>query len=75
METVVLQIYNNKAYKLLEDLEDLDLIKVLSKSSPQTKSGHDKNKPSDYFGTLSAEAGEKMQAYVAQNRNEWERDI
>ena len=28
METVLVQITNNKAYKLLEDLEDLDIIKV-----------------------------------------------
>ena len=30
-------------------------------------------KPSDFFGTLSQEDGEKMQAYVTQSRNEWER--
>lgn len=29
METVLIQINNNKAYRLLEDLEDLQLIKVL----------------------------------------------
>ncbi|MEX8548524.1 MAG: hypothetical protein V5804_13055 [Mucilaginibacter sp.] len=31
-------------------------------------------KPSDFFGTLSLEEGEKMQAYINQSRNEWERD-
>ena len=31
-------------------------------------------KPSDFFGTLSKEDGEKMQAYVVQSRNEWERN-
>jgi hypothetical protein len=34
-----------------------------------------KKKPSDFFGTLSIEDGEKMQAYVTQSRNEWERNI
>ena len=32
METVLIQINNHKAYKLLEDLEDLNIIKVLKKS-------------------------------------------
>lgn len=30
-----------------------------------------KKKPSDFFGTLSKEDGEKMQAYVTECRNEW----
>ena len=34
-----------------------------------------KKKPSDYFGTMSIEEGEKMQEYVAKNRNEWERNF
>lgn len=32
METVLVQINNKKAYKLLEDLEDLNIIKVLNKN-------------------------------------------
>ena len=32
MDTVLIQINNNKAYKLLEDLEDLDIITVLKKT-------------------------------------------
>ena len=34
-----------------------------------------KKKPSDFFGTMSKEEGEKMQAYVTQSRNEWDRSI
>ncbi len=34
-----------------------------------------KKKPSDYFGTLSLEEGEKLQQYIIESRNEWERDI
>jgi hypothetical protein len=34
-----------------------------------------KKKPSDFFGTLSPEEGEKMQAYVTQSRNEWDRNF
>ena len=31
-------------------------------------------KPSDFFGTLSLEEGEKMQEYITKSRNEWERN-
>jgi hypothetical protein len=34
-----------------------------------------KKKPSEYFGTLSKEDGEKMHEYVTQSRNEWDRDF
>ena len=34
-----------------------------------------KKKPSDFFGTLTKEEGEKMQAYVTQSRNEWDRNF
>jgi hypothetical protein len=31
--------------------------------------------PSDFFGTLSLEDGEKLQKYIIQSRNKWERGI
>ena len=34
-----------------------------------------KKKPSDFFGTLSAEEGDQLHKYIIQSRNEWERDI
>lgn len=33
-----------------------------------------KKKPSDFFGTLNIEEGEKMQKYLIESRNEWERN-
>jgi len=33
MDTVTIQLKNQKAYKLLEDMEDLDLIRVLKAPS------------------------------------------
>jgi hypothetical protein len=32
-------------------------------------------KPSDFFGTLSVEAGEKMHLYATKTRTAWNRDI
>lgn len=72
METVLLQINNNKAYKLIEDLEALDIVKVLKKSSQS------KEKLSARFtGSLNLSDDEynNFQDSLTQSRNEWERDI
>lgn len=66
METVLVQINNNKAYKLLKDLEDLHIIKVLKKSTqPQQKLSE------KYAGKLPTDVADELQNYVTQSRNEW----
>jgi hypothetical protein len=66
METVLVQINDNKAYKLLEDLEDLQILKVLKKSiEPQQKLSE------KYAGKLPANIADELQNYVTQSRNEW----
>jgi len=87
MNTILIQLINQKAIGLIHYLEELRLIKVL-KENVQTKQKVTekyaselpsevvtKKKPSDFFGTLNQEDGEKMQAYITQSRNEWERNI
>ena len=72
METVLLQINNNKAYKLIEDLEALNIVKVLKKTTLS------KQKLSSKFSgalNLSKEEYSDFQDSLTQNRNEWERDI
>jgi hypothetical protein len=66
METVLVQINNNKAYKLLEDLEDLHIIKVLKKSIQPKQKLSEK-----YAGKLPSDVAEELQNYVSQSRNEW----
>ena len=66
METVLVQINNTKAYKLLEDLEDLDLIKVLKKTAPTKQKLSEK-----YAGKLPSEIADALQEYISQSRNEW----
>ncbi len=67
METVLVQINNNKAYRLLEDLEDLHIIKVLKKSiDPQQKLSK------KYAGKLPSDVADELQNYVDQSRNEWD---
>jgi hypothetical protein len=66
METVLIQINNNKAYRLLEGLEDLHIIKVLKKSVQPTQKLSEK-----YAGKLPADIADELQNYVTQSRNEW----
>lgn len=66
METVLIQINNAKAYKLLEDLEDLHILKVLKKSiEPQQKLSE------KYAGKLPSDIADELQDYVTQSRKEW----
>lgn len=71
METVLLQINNNKAYKLLKDLEALNIVKVLKKNSPITKkTAH------DFLGTISEKDVELMENAIENgcekiDLNEW----
>lgn len=66
METVLVQINNIKAYRLLEDLEDLHIIKVLKKSNqPQQKLSE------KYAGKLPSDIADELQNYVTHSRNEW----
>lgn len=39
------------------------------------KSVKKNKKPSDFFGTLSENEGNKMHAHLTKSREEWERDI
>ena len=64
METVLVQINNNKAYKLLENLH---IAKVLKKSTqPQQKLSQ------KYAEKLPSDVADELQNYVTQSRNEWQ---
>lgn len=68
----MLQVNDNKAYKLIEDLEALHIVKVLKKSSQP------KEKLSEKFAgslNLSDEEYNNFQNSLTQSRNEWERNI
>lgn len=66
METVLVQINNKKAYRLLENLEDLQVIKVLQKNIQPKQKLSDK-----YAGKLPSDIADELQNYVTQSRNEW----
>ena len=69
METVLIQIKNNKAYKLLEDLEDLEIITVLQKNTVVKQKLSEK-----YAGKLPDDVANELQNHIKQSRNEWNRE-
>lgn len=67
METILVQITNSKAYKLLEDLEDLNIIKLLKvKDQPKQKLSE------KYAGRLPNDIASEIQNHIIQSRDEWE---
>lgn len=65
METVLIQINDIKAYKLLESLEDLQIIKVLKKSNYDVQSHSEK-----FGGKLHLEVADDIQEYIIRRREE-----
>ncbi len=66
MDTVLVQINNVKAYRLLEDLEDLQIIKVLKSKGVSKKKISDK-----YSGSIPSKLADELQKIVSQSREEW----
>lgn len=66
METMLIELTNRKAAKLLHDLEELNLIKVL-----KTDMKPDEKLSEKYAGKLPSEVADELQVYVTESRNEW----
>ena len=63
MDTLTIQVTNQNAYSLLNELEKLHLIKVLKRESTSSQ------KLSDRFaGKLPADAARKLQDHIKQSR-------
>ncbi len=66
MDTMLIQLTNQKAAGLLHELEALNLIKVLKENVvPKTKLS-DK-----YKGIISKEQGQNLNEHIQQMRSEW----
>ncbi len=70
MDTVLIQLTSPKTMKLLRELEELNLLRVLKKNISTDKKLSEK-----YAGKLQAEIAEKLQKDIEQSRNEWENSI
>ena len=67
METMLIELTNEKAAKLLYELEELHLIKVLQKSRQAKEKLSTK-----YAGSLPGDVADEIQNYVAESRGEWD---
>lgn len=67
METILIQIKDKKAYKLLEDLEDLQILKVLNKNIVPKQKLSDK-----YRGVFSKDDAKSFNDHTQQIRKEWD---
>ena len=70
METWIIHLKDPKALKLLLDLEELQLIRLVKKDMSSEQKLSDK-----YRGKLSVNEGEQLQDYIRQSRSEWENRI
>jgi hypothetical protein len=67
METIMVELTNSKALGILQELEDLHLIKLLRKNTIPAK-----QKLSDkYRGILSKKDGKRLSDHIDNMRNEW----
>jgi len=67
MDTMLIQVTNQKAVGLLHELEELHLIKVLKENISTDKP----NLSDKYKGILNKEQGESLNEHIKQMRNEW----
>lgn len=66
METMLIELTNLKAAKLLHELEELNLIKVLKTDVKPNEKLSEK-----HAGKLPTEVADELQTYVIESRNEW----
>ena len=70
MDTYTIKIRDEKALKLIRDLESLNLIQVVSKNSKEPKPALS----SILSGSISEEEANTMQVELKKMKDEWQRD-
>ena len=65
--TMLIQLTNQKAIRLLHELEELRLIKVLKGDIAPTKTKLSEK----YKGFITKEEGQQLKNHINQMRNEW----
>ena len=75
MQTITIDILNNNAIRLLQDLELLQMIRMRNEKTLPAPDNAKKLRPSDYRGSISKETADKLNAYIEQSRSEWNSDF
>jgi hypothetical protein len=71
MGTVVIGLKNEKVLKLLQDLKEMHLIRLVYFQAEGTY----KKLSEKYAGRLSSKVAEEMQEYIVKSREEWDKNI
>ena len=69
MQTITVELVNEKALVLLQQLEQLNILRLVNTK----KQPHPPKRK--WAGSLSEETAEKLLQHVQKSRNEWERNI
>ncbi|HYG15314.1 MAG TPA: hypothetical protein VEC12_06125 [Bacteroidia bacterium] len=78
MDTLLIEVTNDKALGLIKELEELRLIKVLKRGlmpKDELERANVKKKPSDYAGSISVDKAAEMLKQIEESRNEWEKNF
>jgi hypothetical protein len=67
-DTMLIQLTNKKAARLLHDMQDLELIKVLQENIATPSKEKLSNK---YKGIFTKEEGQQLNEHIQKMRNEW----
>jgi len=71
----MMELLHSFSYVKVQPVTDVNALFLNDKESniAQNLSIQNRKKPSDYFGTLNVEEGEKFKEYLNNSRLEWER--
>lgn len=72
METMTIELTNQKAAALLHELEELQLIRIINQQSEEVK---EENLSEKYWGILAPAQGADLHQHIKDMRNEWDRSI
>lgn len=70
MDTILIELKNEKALQLLMDLEALSLIRLIRQDVAPVK-----NLSKKYAGSLDPDIAENLQNHISSSREEWQRPI
>lgn len=73
MSTLTIELISQKALKLIENLEELNIIRVLKTDIEKPES--QTSLAEKYAGSLSKETGDKLLNHVAKSREEWDKSF
>ena len=69
MQTLTIEVLNEKALPLLRDLENLDIIRIHPPEEPKRRLSE------ELRGSITPELAADLHRQLEEMRNEWERDI